>query len=99
MTEHSYAERILGTILGKTLAKRRKELGMTQEEVAYKAQINREHYQQMEYGRSDRKRNSPLNPKLSTLLKLADALEIPVEVLLRDALAAYAEAKKHEEIF
>ncbi|USR78684.1 helix-turn-helix domain-containing protein [Arcanobacterium pinnipediorum] len=99
MIEHSYAERILGTILGKTLVARRKELGMTQEEVAHKAQINREHYQQMEYGRSDRKRNSPLNPKLGTLIRLANALRMPVEELLRDAIAAYEEAKKHEDLY
>ncbi|SDU80814.1 helix-turn-helix transcriptional regulator [Arcanobacterium phocae] len=97
MAEYSYAERVLGSVLGKTLARRRKELGKTQEQVANEAQINREHYQQMEYGRSDRKRNSPLNPRLSTLLKLSAVLDTEVEVLLRDAIAAYRYTQAHEE--
>ncbi|QJC21826.1 helix-turn-helix domain-containing protein [Arcanobacterium buesumense] len=99
MAEYSYAERVLGNVLGKTLARRRRELGKTQEQVAYEAQINREHYQQMEYGRSDRKRNSPLNPRLSTLIKLSIVLDIPIEVLLRDALAAYHYVRGQENQF
>ncbi|WP_455951799.1 helix-turn-helix domain-containing protein [Arcanobacterium haemolyticum] len=95
MTDYSYAERVLGTVLGKTLTRRRKELGKTQEQVANEADINREYYQQMEYGRSDRKRNSPLNPRLSTLIKLSKVLDIPVSVLLNDAIKAYHLTEAH----
>lgn len=52
----------------------RKAAGLTQEQVAERAGISRNHYQLYESGLSDRAKNLPANPMLSTLLDLADAL-------------------------
>ena len=58
------------------------ELGLSQEQVALRADIDRNHYQLMESARSDRRSNRAVNPRFFTLLKLANALEMPVEELL-----------------
>ncbi|MDO5025814.1 MAG: helix-turn-helix transcriptional regulator [Trueperella sp.] len=89
MKEHSPAERALASALAKSLIRRRKELGKTQEEVALIAGIDRNHYQLMEHARADRKSNSPANPQLNTLVGISKALEITVADLLTDALAEY----------
>lgn len=89
MKEYSPAERALASALAKSLIKRRKELGKTQEEVALIAGIDRNHYQLMEHARADRKTNSPANPQLNTLMGISKALETTIPELLADALAEY----------
>lgn len=87
------SERILASALAKTMIRRRKELGKTQEQVALAADMDRNHYQLMEHARSDRKTNYPANPRLNTLIKIARVLECSVEELLREPLAAYQQAE------
>ena len=43
----------------------------------------------MESARSDRKSNKAVNPQMFTLLKLATALEMPVEDLLEGVSTVY----------
>ncbi len=89
MTRYSPAERALASTFAKTLIARRKELGLTQEQVALDAGVDRNHYQLMEHARSDRKTNSPANPRLSTLIKLAKVFDCTVHDLLDSALEEY----------
>lgn len=65
------------------------ELGLSQEQVALRADIDRNHYQLMESARSDRRSNRAVNPRFFTLLKLANALEMPVEELLHPISRPY----------
>lgn len=97
MREISEAERVLASTLAKTIIRRRKELGKTQEQVALEAEMDRNHYQLMEHARSDRKSNYPANPRLSTLIKLAKVLDCSVEDLLADALAEHERAERAAE--
>ncbi|MFP7696185.1 helix-turn-helix domain-containing protein [Trueperella sp. LYQ143] len=89
MNEHSAAERALATTFARTLVQRRHERGLTQEQVALHAGIDRNHYQLMEHARSDRRTNNPLNPRLSTLIKLARVFDCSVPDLLEAALRDY----------
>ncbi|WP_197718442.1 helix-turn-helix domain-containing protein [Trueperella bialowiezensis] len=89
MTTPSPAERALASAFAKTLQARRKELGLTQEQVALRANINRNHYQLLEHARSDRRSNRPANPRLSTLIKLAKVFDCSVQDLLSNALEEY----------
>ncbi len=66
--------------LGISLARRRLELGLSQEELAHAAGITRSHYQQLEKGHSRPGRSA--NPSLRTLVSLSQVLGIPVSALL-----------------
>ncbi|MGV9219904.1 helix-turn-helix transcriptional regulator [Arcanobacterium canis] len=90
------SDRILASTPAKTLFKRRKELGLTQEEVALQAGIDRRTYQDLEYARSDHKENKPSNPRLTTLLRLSRVLDCDIQHLIGAAEAAYHKA---EEIY
>ncbi len=90
--EVSPAEQLLAKCLAHTIKRRRLQLGLTQEHVAYTAGIDRNHYQNIEAGISDRKTRYPLNPQLLTLVKIANVLEIEVTELLSDPLALYQHA-------
>lgn len=79
----------MASTLAKTLIRRRKELGKTQEQVAYEAGLDRSHYQLLEHARSDRKTNYPANPTLQTLIKLTKVLDCTMEELVGDAVDAY----------
>ena len=74
------------------------ELGLSQEQVALRADIDRNHYQLMESARSDRRSNRAVNPRFFTLLKLATALEMPVEELLHPISRSYREAMPRERL-
>ncbi|MBE6483549.1 MAG: helix-turn-helix transcriptional regulator [Actinomycetaceae bacterium] len=89
MAESSPLERHFAAILAEALRRRRRELGLSQEEVALRAGIDRGHYQLMEAARSDRHSNKAANPRFFTLLRLAEALEIPVDELLGPVAEAY----------
>lgn len=88
--DSSAFERHLAKTLATTIRARRQELGLTQEQVANIAGIDRNHYQVMESGLSDRKQHSALNPKLFTILKLARALDMTVDEFLGGAANEYA---------
>ena len=89
MPESSPLERHLASIFAHTIRERRMELGLSQEQVALRADIDRNHYQLMESARSDRRSNRAVNPRFFTLLKLANALEMPVEELLHPISRSY----------
>ena len=69
--------------LGSLLQSHRADLGITQEKVALAADLSRQHYQQMEYGYSDRATRNPSNPKLRSLMSVVAILEIPREEVLK----------------
>lgn len=92
VTSYSPAERAFA----KTLIERRKRMGLTQEQVALAADINRNHYQLMEHARADRRTNSPANPRMSTLIKLAKVFDCTVADLLGAALAEYKAVEERQ---
>jgi transcriptional regulator with XRE-family HTH domain len=65
---------------GLGLQRRRLELGLSQEQVAYSAGLTRSHYQQLERGHSGPTR--PANPSLITMLSLSATLGITLEELI-----------------
>lgn len=60
--------------------RRRIELALSQENVAYAAGLTRSHFQQLERGRSGQDRAA--NPSLRTLLALCEALDLTLDELL-----------------
>jgi transcriptional regulator with XRE-family HTH domain len=66
--------------LGQELNRRRHELGLTQERLAYAAGLTRYHYQQLEKGES--KPGTPANPGLRNILALAQVLDVTLAELL-----------------
>jgi transcriptional regulator with XRE-family HTH domain len=66
--------------LGIELNRHRHRVGLTQECLAHAAGLTRYHYQQLEKGQS--RPHAPANPSLKTLLALAQALGVSLEVLL-----------------
>lgn len=77
--------------LGAYLRKLRLARGMTQEELSSASGIDRNHYQLLEGGISNRSIQAPANPTISTLYGIAEVLEIDITELVR----AYA----HPEMF
>lgn len=51
----------------------------------------------MESARSDRKTNKAVNPRLYTIVRLADALEVPVDDLVKTMSAGY-EIMRHNGV-
>lgn len=68
--------------LGAYFRKLRQVRGLTQEEVAERAGIDRNHYQLLEAGVSNRRTNFAANPTLSTLCALASVFEVDVTELV-----------------
>jgi len=77
-------ERELALAFGVQLSTLRHAAGLTQEKVAERAGMSRNHYQLLESGLSDRARKSPANPRLSTLLDIAAALGCEAADLVKD---------------
>jgi transcriptional regulator with XRE-family HTH domain len=67
--------------LAKRLYALRTESGLSQEKVAQLADISAYTYQKFEKGES--KPDTPMNPRLYTLLSLADVFKIKIDELLR----------------
>ncbi len=84
MPEESLLERHLAQRLASRLRDLRDASGLTQEQVAHAAVINRNHYQLLESGLSDRAKGTPANPRLSTLVSLAVVLGTTVPELIDD---------------
>jgi transcriptional regulator with XRE-family HTH domain len=64
---------------GQALAVFRQEVGLTQEQLAHRAELHRTYIGSLERGER--------NPTVTTLLKLADALACPPSELLRRSFA------------
>lgn len=79
-----------GRSLGKFLKVRREELGLSQEDVALRADMDRRHYQELEHGFSNSRTRTPANPRLSTLVSLAAALEMDIEEFLARLGASFS---------
>lgn len=77
-TWESYAQGI-----GSKIQRRRVERGYSQERVAYEARLSRYTYQKLEKGES--RPGDPANPRLQTLLAIAQVLEVELTDLLPEA--------------
>ena len=64
----------LQSLVGQNVRKRRLEMGMSQEELAHKAGLHRTYVGGIERGER--------NPSLSSLAKIADALDVDPQYLL-----------------
>lgn len=62
--------------LGKNLRRLREAAGLTQMELANRADMDMAEISRLELGKRD--------PRLSTIVRLAVALELPLEALVRD---------------
>jgi len=71
----SYAQRV-----ATALRRRRRDVGLSQEAVAYRAGLTRYTYQKYEKGES--RPGSPINPSLRSLLAIAQVLEVELGALL-----------------
>lgn len=72
MSSQPQLDRRVAEALGRRFRDLREVAGLSQEQVANLAGINRNHYQLLETGLSDRAKNTPANPRLSTLVALCD---------------------------
>lgn len=73
--------------LGAVLRRRRAERGLSQESLAYQAGITKNQLQLIESARSTGRKDSPgpSNPRMATLVGLAEVLEVSVAELMADA--------------
>lgn len=78
----SPVEQLLSKQLGIHVARLRVDKGLSQEALAQQVGISTNHLQLLESGLSDRKKGTPANPRLSTLLALSQALEVALGDLL-----------------
>ena len=83
----SPVEQLLSQQLGIQIARRRVEKNLSQEALADLVGISTNHLQLLESGLSDRKKRTPANPRLSTLVALSDALDVSLPDLLRQSLS------------
>ena len=78
------ADRAVAEALGARLRQVREAGGWSQEAVAHRAGISRNHLQLIEQGLSDRASRAPFNPHLSLLMALCQALEMDLSRLVVD---------------
>jgi transcriptional regulator with XRE-family HTH domain len=73
--------------LGVTLRRLREERDLSQESLAFRAGVTKNQVQLIEAGRASGRKDSsgPSNPRLSTLVGLAEVLCVPVSDMLNDA--------------
>lgn len=69
------------------VSRRRKANGLSQEKLAYKADISKNQVHLIESGRTSGRVESPVlaNPKLTTLIGLANALDVTLSQMLAEA--------------
>ncbi|MDY5152325.1 helix-turn-helix transcriptional regulator [Actinotignum urinale] len=89
MTSPLTPEQHVAWALARTVRSRREDLHMSQDDVAFSAGINRSTIQCLENAVSDLKTRVPANPRLHTLFKLADALDLTIGELLKNVEKAY----------
>lgn len=70
--------------LGINLQRNRIKAGLSQENVAYSANLSRFTYQQLEKGES--RPGSPANPSLLNILAIAQVLHVSLDTILPDNL-------------
>ncbi len=85
-------ERRLAQALADRLRELRRTTGLSQEQVAHGAGLHRNHYQLLESGLSDRKKQTPANPRLSTLVALCEVFDTTVPDLVIDIFRAGPDA-------
>ncbi|MEJ5944301.1 helix-turn-helix transcriptional regulator [Pseudokineococcus basanitobsidens] len=90
MPHASPLERALAERLGLTLRTLREERGLTQEVVAQRSDISRQHLQLLEAGIARRQSREPSNPRIGTLVALAGTLGVPVAQLVDDVFGRQA---------
>lgn len=71
---------------GRAVRDRRQTLGLSQEELAWRGGLNRSYITDIERGAR--------NPSLTTIARLAEALQIPPYVLLREAHEKLSESSR-----
>ena len=81
----SIVEQRIAQQLGLIISQLRNAAGLTQEEVALRSGINRNHYRLIEHGFSDEKKRTPSNPRLFTLISIARTLGTTPEELISAA--------------
>lgn len=81
-------ERRLADALARRLRDLREPTGLSQEQVAHQAGLHRNHYQLLESGLSDRRKQTPANPRLSTLVALCRVYGTTVPDLVVDIFHA-----------
>lgn len=69
-------------LLGETLRALRQQHGLAQTAVAQSAGITRNHYALLEQGQSSA--GGPANPRLSTLIAMADTFGVPLTALIAE---------------
>lgn len=89
-------ERRLADALADRLRELRAATGLTQEQVAHAAGLHRNHYQLLESGLSDRRKQTPANPRLSTLVALCRVYETTVPELVVDVFRIQADDPSFE---
>lgn len=77
-------EQLLSQQLGTHIARLRVAKNLSQQALAEAVGISTNHLQLLESGLSDRAKQTPANPRLSTLIALSRALDISLPDLLRD---------------
>jgi transcriptional regulator with XRE-family HTH domain len=66
----------LAVSFGRAVRNRRRNLGLSQEELAWRGEVNRSYVTDIERGAR--------NPSLRTIARLAEALQMPLSALLRE---------------
>jgi transcriptional regulator with XRE-family HTH domain len=84
----SEVERAASRALGELLRTRRLAKALSQERLANEIGINRNYYQQMESGISQRNPRTPANPTFLMLMRLSEVLDVPVGQLVDEAIEA-----------
>ncbi|MBM7368588.1 helix-turn-helix domain-containing protein [Gordonia hydrophobica] len=92
MTE-SQVEALLAKQLGLEIARRRHAKNWSQQALAEAIGRSPNHVQLLESGLSDRKKNTPANPRLNTLVALSRALDVPLPELIGSVVAGVPSAK------
>ncbi|GAA4740744.1 helix-turn-helix transcriptional regulator [Gordonia alkaliphila] len=82
IVSESPAEQLLSQQLGTQIARLRHARELSQDALAERAGISTNHLQLLESGLSDRSKKTPANPRLSTLIALSAALDVPLPELL-----------------
>lgn len=72
----SYTRNSILKTLAKRIKERRKALGLSQEELAFRANLDRTYISGIERGTR--------NPTITSLISIIEALDLPVSVLFKD---------------
>ena len=90
MAEPSPLEKNIASLFAKTIRERREDLGMSQEEVAQKAGIDRNHYQLMEHARPTARQIGQLTRRCSLFCGWLRHSICPSKIFSRGSLSPIA---------